>query len=137
MNREAIYSALFALVSAAPGFVTMSRKLRHWDDVGPSELPALFLTQTPQSPEVRTGQPNRWYLNAKLWIYVSTDGTATPGTVLNPLVDAIDTALSNFPIVQTLGGLVQWARIEGECETSEGTLGNREVVTIPIRMLVV
>lgn len=100
-------------------------------------MPALFQAQGPQVPQTQTGQPSKWHLTAKLWIYVSTQGASSPGEVLNPIVDAIDAALANFPIVQKLGGLVQWARIEGDLETSEGTLGDIEVITIPIRMLVV
>ena len=33
MNREAIYSALWAKLEALDGFVTKSRKLLHWNDV--------------------------------------------------------------------------------------------------------
>ena len=136
MNREAIYSALFNLVSAAPGLVTTSRKLKHWDDVGPSAMPALFQAQGAQQAMAVTGQPTRWMLEATLWLYVSTEGATSPGTVLNPIVDAIDAALAFGPFGhQTLGGLVQYARVDGMLETSEGTLGSTEVIRIPIKML--
>ena len=137
MNREAAYSALFALVSAVPGLVTTSRKLLHWDDVQPTQMPALFMAQGGQIAKPVTGRPTVWELNAALWIYVSTEGSDNPGSVLNPLVDAITALLANpiagFP--QTLGGIVQWARVEGECVTSEGTLGQIEVIKIPVKML--
>lgn len=137
MNREAIYSALFNLVTAAPGLAIMSRTLRHWDDVGPSEMPALFQAQGNQTAMAMTHQPTRWLLDATLWIYVSTDGETSPGAALNPIVDAITTALDQaFPgQPQTLGGLVEYARIEGTIETFEGTLGKLEVCRIPIVML--
>lgn len=136
MNRETIYSNLFALVSAAPGLVTTSRNLKHWNDVGPSEMPALFQAQGAQVAMPVTGHPTRWELNATLWVYVSTIG-ADPGPVLNPILDAIANALDRTAVTaQTLGGLAHYARIEGSVETSEGTLGDVEVVRIPVKILV-
>lgn len=137
MNREAIYSALFTAVSAASGLVVSSRKLRHWDDVAATEMPALFQAQSNQTAMDMTRQRNRWRLEAVLWIYVRTDGAVSPGQVLNPIVDAITTALDErFPgQPQTLGGLVEYARIEGTIETFEGTLGSLEVCRIPVVML--
>jgi len=43
--REAIYAALFALAHGSAGFVTSSRRLRHWTDVAPAEQPALFMSE--------------------------------------------------------------------------------------------
>ena len=137
MNREAIYSALFAKLVAAPGLVTTSRKLAHWADVEASAMPALFQAQGNQIAKVQTRQPTLWELNATIWIYVNTQGSGNPGSVLNPIVDAITAAMGN-PFAgqpQTLGGLVEYARIEGELMTSEGTLGDIEVIKIPIKIL--
>jgi hypothetical protein len=139
MNREAIYSALFTLAASAPGLITTSRKLKHWNDLSASEMPALFLTQGQQTPATVTGQPTRWELNATLWVYVPTLGANSPGEVLNPILDSICKNL-DYPFPgqpQTLGGLVQYARIDGTIETSEGTLGDIEVVRIPVKMLAV
>lgn len=139
MNREAIYGASFALAASAPGLVTTSRKLKHWNDVSSSEMPALFQAQGKETlvkPAIN-GLPSVWMLEATLYLYVWTEGADGPGQVLNPLLDGI-TSLFDANVVgapQTLGALVQWARIEGTIETSEGTLGNLEVCLIPIRML--
>ena len=137
MNREAIYSALFNLVTAAPGLTTTSRTLRHWDSVGPGEMPALFLAQGNQTAIAMTHQPTRWLLDSIVWIYVSTDGESSPGAALNPIVDVITAALDEaFPgQPETLGGLVEYARIEGTIETFEGTLGTLLVCRIPTVML--
>ena len=138
MNREAIYAALFNLLSSVPGITTASRTTRHWDSVSPSEMPALFQAQGKQIPATLTNQPTRWTLGATIRLYVSTDGAASPGAVANPIMDAI-TALFERPAAcgpQTLGGLVIYARIEGDVQTSEGSLGTLEVLEIPIRMLV-
>jgi hypothetical protein len=137
MNREPIYAALFDLVSAAPGLVTVSRKLKQWSDVPQSERPALFQAQKSETPTQMTGRPASWLLAADLYIYVSTAGADSPGTMLNPILDHIAAQLDNRAagVPQTLGGLVQWARIEGTIETSEGALGDDEVCIIPVRML--
>lgn len=137
MNREPIYSALFDLVSAAPGLVTVSRKLRHWSDVPQSERPALLQTQKSETPTQMTGRPASWLLAVDLYIYVSTGGAGSPGEVLNPILDHIAAQLDNASagVPQTLGGLVQWARIDGAIETSEGALGDDEVCIVPVRVL--
>jgi hypothetical protein len=141
MNRENIYAALFAAVSGAPGLVTASRRLRHWSDVSSSDLPALFLAQGKQvvGPPAAIGLPTRWMLEATIYLYVGTQGAASAGTVLNPIVDAITAMFdpNGASVVQTLGKRVEWARIEGAIETSEGMLGDVEVCMIPVRMLAV
>lgn len=137
MNREAIYGALFAIVSSAPGLVTTSRKLLHWNDVPASQQPALFQAQKTETAVNSTRMPTKWMLSVDLYVYVSTTGAAHPGAVLNPILDAIASALSQpFPgQPQTLGGLVEYARIEGTIETDEGTLGNTAVAIIPVSIL--
>lgn len=137
MNRKAIYGALFDLVSAAPGLVTTSRKLKHWTDVPTDAMPALFQAQGEQQAMVQTGQPTRWLLEASLWLYVATTDQNNPGISVNDILDALTGMLDLDPArgPQTLGGLVHFARIEGAIVTSEGTLGDKEVLKIPVRML--
>lgn len=141
MNREPIFAALFDLVSVAPGLVTMSRTLKHWSDVSAEERPALFQAQGGQTvvATAANGLPSKWMMEASLYVYVSTDGSASPGQVLNPILDAIEAMLAPNPmgVPQKLGGLVEWVRIEGTIETSEGTLGTDEVAIIPVRILTV
>lgn len=137
MNREPIYAAIFALVASTPGFVTTGRKLLHWNDVQPHQQPALFQAQKRETATQSTGRPTVWGGAVDLYVYANTAGAVSPGTVLNPLLDAIDALFEHHPArgPQTLGGLVQWCRIEGTIETSEGTLGDQEVAIIPIRFL--
>lgn len=137
MTREDIYAALFELVSGAPGLVTTSRKLRHWSEVGPGERPALFQTQVSETAVRTTGIPTKWMLAVKLYVYVTTIDAQSPGEVLNPILDYITDQLADpFPgVSQSLGGLVQYARIDGVIETAEGTLGDDEVAIIPVMIL--
>lgn len=139
MNREAIYSALFAVVSNAPGLVTTSRKLLHWSDVPASHRPALFMAQKSEQIANVTALPGRWTLMVDLYVYVSTQAADHPGAVLNPILDYVAATLGNpFPgQAQTLGGLVQFARIDGSIMTDEGTLGDDAVAIIPVHILTV
>ena len=63
MNREAIYSALFDRVSAAARVSTKNRRLKHWSDVSPADMPALFMAQRGENPKTTTGQPTVWVMN--------------------------------------------------------------------------
>lgn len=138
MNREETDEALLDLVwdDAFQNDKAGARKLRHWNDVTPTEMPALFMAGGRQVV-VRTaanGLPTHWHIERQLYVYVRTEGALSPQTVLNPILDLLDQKLgpNGIGAPQTLGGLVQYARIEGVVETSEGTLGDLEVAIVPI-----
>ena len=140
MNREAIYSALWAKVSGLSQFKVTSRRVRLWMDVPSVEQPALFMAQTGESARKMTRQPKVWTFNVELYIYVHTgeDMNTDPATLLNPCVDAVDTALkpASYGVEQTLGGLVERCSIEGGVETSEGALGPQAIAIIPVTIIV-
>lgn len=139
MNRETIYAALFSLVGSAAAFKTKSRRLRAWVDVPPDDQPALYQIQRVETPQTITGQPTRWLLEIDLAIYVNVgnDPSTAASQLLNPLLDTITglfipNGVSN---VQTLGGLVHYARLSGQVQTDEGVLGAQAVAVIPIEIL--
>ena len=139
MTREPIYAALFALVAGAAGFVTASRRLRHWTDVGAAEQPALFQIQKGENGEERRPLPVKWRASVDLYVYAQApDELTPPASVINPLLDAIETALAPDPVshVQTLGGLVQHCWIAGRIQTDEGVLGGQAVAIVPVEILV-
>lgn len=138
INREQIFAALFALVSASSSYKTSSRKLKHWAQVPPAQQPAIFQTQGKEHAVAGYRMPTRWTLHASLYIYAHQNSLDTlPSTALNGLLDAIELAL--VPDVatgeQTLGGLVTHCRIVGDIETDEGVLGDQAVAIIPIEIL--
>ena len=141
IQREPIYAALFALVSDALGdaLKTKSRTLKHWNDVQTSAMPAFFLSQGAQVPTQAGNMPVKWMLTGTIHLYVSNKAGGSPSEAANPIVDAITRLFETNGVgaPQTLGGLVQWARIVGTIETSEGTLGEKEVIQIPVQMLTV
>lgn len=144
-SREAIYSKLFELAAGAAAFTTKSRAVRHWADVAPAEMPALFQEQGKQRGIKNPPTPTKWVLTADLIIYVSdatpsANGTVDIATLLNNAVDAVDAALAPSPATgtQTLGGLVTDARIVGDVDIYEGRLdagGRLGVAVIPVEIV--
>lgn len=139
MNREQVYAALFTALSPAAGFVTKSRRLKHWDDVQASQQPALFISQTGEVGETTTGLPTKWRLSVEVYIYVRLQNNQEPGPVLNPLVDAVCNILNTPHVVtgrQNLGlSGVEYCRVEGNIQIDEGTLDNQAVAIIPVVIL--
>jgi hypothetical protein len=136
MNREEIYSALWNKLSAIEGFTTKSRRLRHWNDVQKGEQPAIFMNQTGEVAVTKTRQPTKWTLSVDVYLYARTDGAQTPGSVLNPLLDAVCQSINEIHPVTGLPTLdadgVEWCRIDGRIETDEGALGDQVVAIIPV-----
>lgn len=142
MNRETVYSTLFSKLQAATAgsIKTSSRILRHWNDVEPADMPALFQAQKNQHPTQKPALPAVWTLPVELYLYVSApDDQTPPATQLNNLLDAIEAVLKPAPGQDycTLGlDNVHHAWINGEVTTDEGTLGNLAVAIIPVEILV-
>ena len=141
ITREPIYAALFTLVAGAANFVTAERLWRHWSELTPAEQPALFMLQKSELATVPTlAAPTVWTLAVELYLYAhSSDPYAPPATILNPLVDSVEAALSAPPVpgLQDLGlpAMVQHAYIAGKIETDEGVLRDQAVAIIPVEIL--
>ena len=143
INRETIYAALWMLGAGAAQFASANWRLRHWSDVAAAEQPALFMSEKGGHAAVkRLGAPIVWTLYAEFYIYVhSSDPYLAPGTVLNPLIDALEAALAPTPAtgIQDLGlpQMVQHAYIAGKIETDEGILGDQAIAIVPVEILCV
>ncbi|MEI6730059.1 MAG: hypothetical protein WCL30_02270 [Pseudomonadota bacterium] len=139
-TREQIYAALFALASNSAGFVTKGRKLIDFQDVAPSQMPALFQLQKNESyNQVGEGVPPNRTLNVELYVYASVPNDQdTPSTALNNLIDSIEAALAPNILTgnQTLGGLVSHCYIKTNIEIYDGILGQKAVAIIPIEILI-
>jgi hypothetical protein len=137
-TREAAYLALFAKVQTVPGLKTCTRDLQHWSDCPSESQPALYLQVAGESRS-NAGRylPPRIELQAKLWVYVDT-GEGAAGPVINPILDAIDAAITT-PLgcdTQTLGDVVQHCWIDGQTEIFEGGLGSQAVAIVPVNLLI-
>ena len=143
MNSEVIYQALFDRLSGIDGFVTMSRRLRLWNDVAPTERPALFVTQGNQTEAPVKGLDAKVELEAEVYVYIhESDPSIPPSVQLNQMIDHVRAKLApDHPDMceyQTLGGLVEHCWIEGTIEVFEAVenmLDDQGIAIIPIRIL--
>jgi hypothetical protein len=147
-TREQVANALYALLDAAANkvttLVTSSRRLRDLHRVDKARMPALFLAQGPEHYERTQGQmiglaPRRTMrFMAVIYTADPQEDSVNPSTQMNALTEAIETALNPDPTtgLQTLGGLVASARIEGTIEFVENLSGDgKSVLVIPIAVL--
>jgi hypothetical protein len=137
-TREAVYATLFAKLQAVPGLVTVSRRLQNVQDMQPEQLPAAFQLQGQQDARFTGANPttNTWRADWLLYAY-DDDPTSAPSVGLNAMIDAAVAALAPPPYAdkQTLGGLVEYAAIDGSIQVFEGALGNRAVAVLPITLV--
>lgn len=144
--REPIYAALWNLFLNHPNlvgqFVTQSRYLRHFDDVAPEEMPALFIIQSGES-WVKKGQGisamRTLQSHLVMYDYTAQPNSVMPSTLVNPLLDTIDEVIErpdNPANTQTLGGLVQHVYIEGQVEIYEALLQNKSIVVVPLTIVI-
>ena len=137
-TREAVFAALFAKLQSLPGLVTVSRRLRNVQDVQPEEFPAAFQLQGNQDARFSGNTPATFTWKVDWLLYVHNDDpTAAPSTDLNALIDAACALLNPPPgsARQTLGGLVEYAAIDGAIQVFEGVLGDRAVAVLPITLV--
>jgi hypothetical protein len=145
LQREPIAAALWRIASQSSEYATANRRLRHWANVSPPEMPALFMTEKGAQADGgrQPGLPVIYKLMFDFYIYVhSSDPYLAPATLLNPLIDALEAALSPFPangMWQNLGfpASVNHTYINGRIETDEGVLGDIAIATVPVEILAV
>ncbi|HUC76728.1 MAG TPA: hypothetical protein VMS04_15610 [Vicinamibacterales bacterium] len=145
-TREQIYTALWSLITSninAQGqFVTMQRYLRHFADVSPGEMPALYMEERgEQWVKKGKGIPAIRTLKADVLIYVNTGDplAVLPSTLVNNALDVLDDIVEqpgNPGNVQTLGGIVEHVYIEGQVAIAEGLLQSTSIVRVPITVLI-
>ena len=143
MNRETITAALWTRISAVAGVRTAERRLRHFAEVTPAEMPALFLGVDDSEADQERGRRPAWTLRYTAYIYCHEAAAIGPSSSLNTVVDQVNAALeiqsSEFQAGQTfgpttLGGTVHHAWIT-RVETDEGTLGDLGVAMCSIEVL--
>lgn len=136
--RETIMQALIARLEAIPGMPTVGRRNRNPETIVKPSQPALILVG--DSEKYESDRPNvppirRMTVLAILYYDAGTDDNVIPDSVLNPLLDGIDAALTpDNPMVGacTLGGVVQSARIIGEVKKAPGDKTGKGLAIVPI-----
>jgi hypothetical protein len=144
-SRDSIFAALLVLLKGVGIFTPtsyVSRRFVLWDQLSPEQFPALILWE-PGETISWPGEPlQKGVLRGEAIIYVqgSPDLTVNNVTALDNLLDAIDAVLKPAGADaqkgrQTLGGLVQHCRIEGEIVKASGDTDNISLLIVPIRIL--
>lgn len=150
MNRNEIFTALFALASTGEGqagkisipgmdpIQWTSRRLRLWADV-PAK-PAMCQTSFFETISKDHRLPYKNLLEAEWWFYFDSPGEGEiPDLITNNIVDAAAQAIqvgADLEGRQTLGGLVFDCWIEGQVLKVPGDIDSQGLVTIPIKILV-
>jgi hypothetical protein len=135
--REAVYSALFGLVSSSDLFITATRRIKEYADVDQATQPAVLQLELGEKWAEHGTPPQAVVLRARLFLYCeSNDPTQPVSTQLNALIDAIVDALAPADVEdrQTLGGLVYNAAITGEVTIAEGLMGQSEAI-VPVEIM--
>ena len=138
-SREAIYAALFALVSGSASFRTATRRIKEYSDVAQGTQPAILQVELGEKWDAPVGKPPVVALNCRFFIYCeSNDPTQPVSTQMNALLDSVMNALASTQwqnYRQTLGNLVQHARVSGDVTIAEGLSGQSEAI-VPVEILV-
>lgn len=142
-TREQIWAALFTKLqtqlSPSGPFITMDRRLRDWEAISPNLQPYLGLQQLREHIVRDKVRPRIMTLHGHIVIYARVpDYTTAGGSIINPLLDAVETALA--PDVwdapsSTLGGLVNACWIEGDVIISEGVQDDQAVAIMPVTII--
>ena len=126
-------------VTCTAGVLTSSRRLQLAAQV--SAQPALFVRDTEEQLEYLNIILQRQTLKAEVWLYAQAgeDLNVTAGTVLNNLLDSIQAALApDDPTTgrYTIGGLVEWARLEGRVDKEPGDIDGQAMAVAEILITV-
>ena len=138
ISIEAVFAALYAKLDGIANFATIDRRLMNVQDLQPEQFPAAFQVQGKQTWKFTPNSPPVLTLRATWVLYTfQSDKTASPSTPLNLLLDAARAAMQppGGQIKQTLGGLVEFAAIQGDVDIFEGVLGERAVALLPIAIV--
>ena len=143
-SRETVMSALVALletatfspaVTGATTWVSVSRKLRLFDQVPAAQRPALFVTDHHETMAFQSeNTPPKLTISVNLFVYTNARGAA-PAADINVIMDAIQSALASPFGVQTLGGLVSHCRIDGQVLKDPGDIDGDGFLWVPIKIL--
>lgn len=126
-------------VSLSTGFLTTSRRLKHWSQV--AAQPAMFLRSIDEENSYANITLQRLTIPAEIWIYSNAgeDPNAVPEIALNNLLDAVQAAFAPDDYQSgrfTLGGLVEWCRLEGKIEKESGDASGQAVAVADVLITV-
>jgi hypothetical protein len=132
---ETVMQALLArLQTLIPDFVTVGRRVIHWNQV--ANQPALFLRRIGTHDSYQGHLPVTT-IDCEIWIYCNAgqDPTQAPDATLTTLENKVRAAMApNDQMRFTLNNLVYWCRIEGKSDISPGDQGAQSIARIPVKI---
>lgn len=140
-TRAAVAAALLKQLTAGGQFTNSGRRDRAPEQAAEVGEPALYLLKPREryryANEDQRGIPpvRELVYWAVIYTNVGTNENAVPADVIDGLLDAVDVAMcSNLSLdgLQTLGGIVYDARIDGEVESAPGDVQGIGTTLIPI-----
>jgi hypothetical protein len=140
VSRSTVDDALFSVIQGAYPWVYSSKHLQHWTQV--DNQPAAFVRRIEEDISQKAAGAQRYVLTYEVWIYVQVDWQDPTVDIfdvyLNPILDAVDNAMqSTTPDGRnTLGGVVDNARISGKCDIADGSTDGQALMVIPIQVFV-
>jgi hypothetical protein len=140
-TREAILSALLALIAGSGSFVTTGRRNRAPETLGPALCPAVVLVKAGEDYERRAPNlPPIITLAATAFFYndVGKDPNAIPETLINNALDALDRLmLPDNPRTGyfTLGGIVTSCMVSGRSRASAGEVTGKSMAVVPLEII--
>lgn len=154
-TREAIFSALFALVSgitwtsiatnAPQQFITTSRRVKLFSDVIAQQQPSLFQAEHDEQLGQVTNLPYKNTMGANWIIFqnVCADPNQQGAIENNLILDQVMAALAPVPSDpgfrdkrNTLGGLVHHCYVSGRLFKDPGDIDGQGMMVVPIKILV-
>ena len=139
-TREQVMAALLTRLQGTGQFTVVTRRNAAPETIATPGQPALVLVKHHERYEKKstTLKPVRvMIVLAIIYIDVGAVANAIPDAILNPIQDAIDTALNPDSAQYntcTLGGLVQSTVIVGEVISAPGDKTGKGTVIIPIEI---
>lgn len=148
-TREDVFTALAALLTSVPGINSVSRRMAMPSTFGgpagavDDRLPTLMIwEQNEHTTQRGGGLPSLRTWEAFLVIYFKNADVTVPGaTIINPILEGIEAALTPAPTAQnqlTLGGLVSHCYIEGVTHVALGDVDSEGFggAVVPVKILV-
>lgn len=138
VSRETIYAALFALLTEAAGFHTVSRVPLPVADIPNANFPVLEqLAAREDATSQGLNLPLKWSIKVQLMVYANTANVPNTDAALNALLDSIETALAPNKATgyQTLGGLVTQCKIFGSILKDAGFQSGIGAAAIAIELV--
>lgn len=148
-STESVMEALFELALAtnttSTPFKIMSRRMRHFNDVTPDEIPGFFQFQAP-GRNTEGGVRGLPVHRLKVYWICYLPGSQGLDDVVSPMMNQYYDALSNALLTNyprgpngisrnTLGGLVTNCYEDGQGINDEGLLTTPSLIVIPITIL--